>query len=840
MISIAKTMISYYATKHKKLLLSEPPSTITDRSRTTALILHQHVKFDLKELAGRPDLLSTISQAMTENSKTIGVLERSIMDSTFFDNKSNEEIVNFFANLTADDPLRLRIEADMLSNPDCSICYDAAKDKMFGCGHSVCASCLDNMTICPFCRKEISGVADVVDIAGNADKINVAEETDTRPVWTTVHNVAEFIDSRLKALFSKASGSLTPGEETEISLLVDNCTADVLKHLHATNLKSEELRMYVIGKLVAKNQTKDDLAKLTKYVTTPDRTLRLLAVLNGHSADTNEGVLLKLTKGLRKWIMKIVDLFDDKTATVYEQFSQHQEIWKLIFKAIHTSDFKKLTKAMKFVNIVRGNTSAPIKSVVGTMNGLFDKKSDDLFDFFAANTGHLYRNLMRLCCTFPTKVSKWELLPTLLMKLRPEQLQNLTHIFSPSFDFGECTEHDDTCESYFTSKGSLHWKSDGRQFKNFPDVYKIIVECNLKMIESCNLKMVDFCVVDDRNQQLSLKQISSGKAEKPTNWGPMPCDRGDEISLNSFPDDTMIVVGTYWKNGAERVDLDLTVTGHDDEFNRIDECSYSKLSGFSNKATHSGDIVDAPEGASEYITFNLNDLVKANPSVSLLTLMTFSYNSVSYDDMTDAQVFIGIKSSTIKGDGPFSCKILDACHLRGKALMNLSAYIDLKTLKLVFTNLNIKPKKGGVNASWSRNSLTCSTIKHFMLWMKSRSAPAKWYNTILPQASVYGKVMMRTPKDGDKYFEKRDGETTIAFLDRLTVCDDVDTSPQRLTDRLAGECECKDDDQIIYYGDADFVSMSLPDTSLIVSHHVPTGVSQMVHCDDPRKVMHLV
>src|SRR5262249_43262502 len=72
--------------------------------------------------------------------------------------------------------------------------------------------------------------------------------------------------------------------------------------------------------------------------------------------------------------------------------------------------------------------------------------------------------------------------------------------------------------------------------------------------------------------------------------------RGSRLPLP--PDGKVVRFFLWWKNGKERTDIDLSATMFDAEFCYKDIVSYYNLKGYGGH--HSGDIVDAPNGASEY------------------------------------------------------------------------------------------------------------------------------------------------------------------------------------------------------------------------------------------------
>jgi hypothetical protein len=78
----------------------------------------------------------------------------------------------------------------------------------------------------------------------------------------------------------------------------------------------------------------------------------------------------------------------------------------------------------------------------------------------------------------------------------------------------------------------------------------------------------------------------------------------------------------WWKNGTATTDIDLSAAMFDTAFNYVDVLSYYNLKGFGG--VHSGDIVDAPAGASEFIDVTLEKLSDAGVRYVAMTLNSYS------------------------------------------------------------------------------------------------------------------------------------------------------------------------------------------------------------------------
>jgi hypothetical protein len=101
----------------------------------------------------------------------------------------------------------------------------------------------------------------------------------------------------------------------------------------------------------------------------------------------------------------------------------------------------------------------------------------------------------------------------------------------------------------------------------------------------------------------------------------------------------------WWKNGEDRTDIDLSATMFDAEFNYVDIVSYYNLKGYGG--CHSGDIVDAPNGASEFIDITLDRVRKQRVRYVVMTLT--SYTQQPYCDLPEC--FAGWMMRTKPGSG---------------------------------------------------------------------------------------------------------------------------------------------------------------------------------------------
>lgn len=113
-----------------------------------------------------------------------------------------------------------------------------------------------------------------------------------------------------------------------------------------------------------------------------------------------------------------------------------------------------------------------------------------------------------------------------------------------------------------------------------------------------------------------------------------PMNRGSVHALTSNPSAIRLFV--HWANNNTRVDVDLSASILDADFNTIESVSYMQLNG--TNMAHSGDITDGLDGASEYIDINLS---KNTRSVNGRYLAVF-INSFSGQSFAEFPCFAGV------------------------------------------------------------------------------------------------------------------------------------------------------------------------------------------------------
>lgn len=140
----------------------------------------------------------------------------------------------------------------------------------------------------------------------------------------------------------------------------------------------------------------------------------------------------------------------------------------------------------------------------------------------------------------------------------------------------------------------------------------------------------------------SLKQFLIPTSNRTANTGLNVYTRGSALKLKKDTKGCRLFI--YWK--GRDVDLSCTFLGENLEY--IEHISFTNLK--FKGATHSGDITFAPNGASEFIDIDLEEIRKYSPKIRYAVMQVFSYSCENFNKIEDCFVGIMEREDLNKGE----------------------------------------------------------------------------------------------------------------------------------------------------------------------------------------------
>ncbi len=161
--------------------------------------------------------------------------------------------------------------------------------------------------------------------------------------------------------------------------------------------------------------------------------------------------------------------------------------------------------------------------------------------------------------------------------------------------------------------------------------------------------------------------------------------RGSRLPL---PEAQVLRMFIWWRNGRDRTDIDLSALLYGEDFNYIDVLAYYNLKNFGG--CHSGDIVDAPEGAAEFIDLDLDRVRKAGVRFIVMSLNSFTMQP--YCDLPEC--FAGWMARQNAGSGEIfePRTVQDKVDVASNTRVCLPAVFDLVERKVIWTDIALRSR----------------------------------------------------------------------------------------------------------------------------------------------------
>lgn len=227
-----------------------------------------------------------------------------------------------------------------------------------------------------------------------------------------------------------------------------------------------------------------------------------------------------------------------------------------------------------------------------------------------------------------------------------------------------------------------------------PSVKKLVDGVREKLVSRFGkLRSLGKVYIDERlkQQMVPFAMRSAAKALR-------TIARGSRMAL---PDTKVVRFFLWWKNGKDRVDIDLSACFYSHDWNLVSQVTYWNLR--DEGCYHSGDITTAPKGACEFIDVDVPTLLKRG--VRYVTMAINSYTTQPYCDLPEC--FAGWMGRNEPNSGEiFEARtVQDKVDLATDATMVVPMIFDLVERQMIWADLGLKSKAGINNVHSNKKGL---------------------------------------------------------------------------------------------------------------------------------------
>ena len=444
-------------------------------------------------------------------------------------------------------------------------------------------------------------------------------------------------------------------------------------------------------------------------------------VSDGNATITTQNIkYISLPRSARRFILETLDnickKFESETDLLEDEFGTHNFRWNCVFRQLHAGEYSaEFPYIGAIVNDCRSHSgcttiASSIDSIIsGAMNnGLTCQEAlDKIVLILSKKPGVFARRLDSLLRNKIFEGKQKTILDGFAKVSDKVSLEVLIQLYD-HFLLRENSEE----MRYFTYERNgmaiTHAEPDNRE-----PISKDVMASIIKMLDDAIAsKEISHQTPEGVNlsgnvyvsDSLSQYRIPSSARTSSSSVKTLP--RGSKIKLDELSGNGKFIrVFTHWHNLAKgkqdqenssdsfmsyqtRVDIDLSAHFYDKDMSPVSTVSWNTglySNGDSKYAVHSGDVTDAPNGASEFIDIDLENAKKAG--VRYVVIVNSSFRGTSWSDIPEC--FSGLMIRT--GFGKNAGEIYDPTSVKYKfdltqqnAAMNIAFAYDIETNELIW------------------------------------------------------------------------------------------------------------------------------------------------------------
>lgn len=538
-----------------------------------------------------------------------------------------------------------------------------------------------------------------------------------------------------EAIFTRlvsSRSSLSTQEKADVAWFVRSRPREIFRLLPKAIPFKENLA--VLGSQLYRHASRPEaLAFLHQHLKTATDVLRLAVALRGGDVSLAAPTRFKsMPRSQRRMLLECIERTGDPT----EDMLRWPERWKRLGEVLHPGDFAQrfprthaafaiLRGGLPFVSwrstveqqLAAGHTGAALETLVSCPGEL------------ARRLDHLLRSADEAAPVVAAFARVAEAVST------PVLLQVLSHFVhrAGATPLRTFFPKGDAAKAYAIA--------DRRPALSEASRTAIVSACEGLLVERfARLPPLGRCFVDPAlgGYLVPLAQRSASRSMR-------TLVRGSRLPL---PPAAFIRLFLWWTNGRGPTDIDLSAVLYGADFDYLDDVAYYNLK--RHGAYHSGDIVDAPEGASEFIDLELDRLREAG--VRFVVVALSSYSRQPYAELPECFAGWMARSELNSGEVFEARTVEDRLDLTSDATFCIPFVLDLQERHILWTDIGLTEQPSWINV---RNNLSGVSL---MLRAMSTLARPDLFTLFSLHAQARGQ-RVATPQEAQTVFSVHEGVT---------------------------------------------------------------------------------
>lgn len=319
------------------------------------------------------------------------------------------------------------------------------------------------------------------------------------------------------------------------------------------------------------------------------------------------------SRGVRRVLLQALEDVVASSPAKLGDVHRHREIWKRLGERLHAGSYREFRNAARVFAVARGEATAP--TLAARIEAAFASgELDETLDALSVSPGLLVRNADRTLRSFsergldPVIGAIEQALPNVSARVVLALREHLLN-----------RDGDSSGERVFVNRSGGGWVvPDVRTPLDSQAVAELARTCDAEILR--RMPRPVRVVVDP--EMLDVAVPISGRSTS-GGFGSLP--RGSRTPVDAHT----LRFFVYWKQAVRRTDLDLSCLLLDADFTNAEHVSWTRLSG--DGFVHSGDITEAPNGASEFL-----DVDSAAVGKDVVVPQVLVYDGERFDELAEA------------------------------------------------------------------------------------------------------------------------------------------------------------------------------------------------------------
>lgn len=425
-------------------------------------------------------------------------------------------------------------------------------------------------------------------------------------------------------------------------------------------------------------------SKWADKMTTVTDVLRLAVALSGGHPSLAEDVKFKLSRPERRLIARTLENVLQFNGENYEDFTRFPEQWKRLAASAHLGDYGH--------DAVNRALSAIYDETARSFNSRYEaaklQSPVEAAKVLSERPGDFARHLMELVRSTSGGYDFYRVLGLFKSVAPKVSLRVLIQLY----DYVRGPRAHELPYTPLFTKNSAGGRIINKRDDSHEDYAKI-----LEVIEygfSDRLKDLTLNVDLDEAKQYAIPMgVRTASAANKL------IGRGSRLKLADDAEFARLFM--HWKNDHSRVDLDLSAVLMSEDFTHVESVWYGNLRNGRRTVYHSGDIVDAPDGAAEFIDVPL----KVIDGLRYAVLSVNSFTGQYLSSVPEAWAGVMARSDVNSGENFEPSTVAMRGDLMTDSRQSVPLVLDLKEKEIIWVDRDVRGLPRGSNVLNSRPDL---------------------------------------------------------------------------------------------------------------------------------------